>query len=118
MQKEFGPEREGNARPAEYYEDGRKLDWVMNEPGVKLFLNMHVNEVETDSTGLIRSVTGQDTHTGVRTRFSAPLFADCTGDGSVGYLAGAHYLIGREGRDEFGEPSAPERGDRYRDPGH
>lgn len=111
MQKEFGPEREGNARPAEYYEDGRKLDWVMNEPGVKLFLNMHVNEVETDSTGLIRSVTGQDTHTGERTRFSAPLFADCTGDGSVGYLAGAHYLIGREGRDEFGEPSAPERGD-------
>lgn len=112
MQKEFGPSREGNARPPEYYEDDRKLDWIKSEPGVKLFLNLHVDEVETDSSGVILSVTGQETLTGERMRFSAPLFADCTGDGSVGYLAGAHYLIGRESREEFGEPSAPETGDR------
>lgn len=111
MQKEFGPTREGNARPPEYYEDERKLDWVRNEPGVKLFLNLHVNEVETDTAGMILSVTGQDTLTGERIRFTSPLFADCTGDGSVGYLAGAHYLIGRESREEFGEPSAPAEGD-------
>ncbi len=111
MQKEFGPSREGNARPAEYYEDKLKLDWISREEGVSLFLNMHVNEVETDSTGIILSVTGQETPTGRRIRFTAPLFADCTGDGTVGYLAGAHYLIGREGRDEYGEPSAPVEGD-------
>lgn len=111
MQKEFGPSREGNARPAEYYEDDLKLGWIRNEEGVDLFLNLHVNEVETDSTGKILSVTGLDTMTGKRTRFAAPLFADCTGDGTVGYLAGAHYLIGREGRDEYGEPSAPAVGD-------
>lgn len=111
MQKEFGPSREGNARPPEYYEDDRKLEWISNEPGVTLFLNLHVNEVETDSAGMIVSVTGQEVLTGERIRFTAPLFADCTGDATVGFLAGAHYLIGRESRDEFGEPSAPEVGD-------
>jgi hypothetical protein len=34
--------------------------------------------------------------------FSAPLFADCTGDGTIGFLAGADFAMGREGKDEFG----------------
>lgn len=112
MQKEFGPTREGNAQPSEFYEDSRKLDWVNDQPGVSLFLDMHVNEVETDSMGIILSVTGTETTSGKRVRFRAPLFADCTGDGTVGYLAGADYLIGRESREDFGEPSAPQQGDR------
>lgn len=37
----------------------------------------------------------------------APLFADCTGDGTVGFLAGADFRMGRESRDEFGEELAP-----------
>lgn len=45
--------------------------------------------------------------------FNAPLFADCTGDGTIGYLAGAQYRMGREGREEFGESMAPETGDSY-----
>lgn len=37
----------------------------------------------------------------------APLFSDCTGDGTIGYLAGADYNMGRESRAEYGEELAP-----------
>ena len=43
----------------------------------------------------------------------APLFADCTGDGTVGYLAGADYRYGREGKAEFGESLAPDEPDNF-----
>ena len=43
--------------------------------------------------------------------FEAPLFADCTGDGNIGFLAGADYRMGREGRMDFGESLAPEKAD-------
>lgn len=111
MLKEYAPTIEGNAGPAENYGDTDKLRWVEAEPNISLFLNLHVNDVETDSDGRILAVRGVETISGRVMRFSAPLFCDATGDGSVGFLAGADYLIGREGRDEFGEPSAPEQPD-------
>ncbi|MCD6538620.1 FAD-dependent oxidoreductase [Candidatus Bathyarchaeota archaeon] len=39
---------------------------------------------------------------------------DCTGDGTVGALAGAEYRLGREARSEFNETSviAPEKPDK------
>lgn len=74
------------------------------------FLGYRVNEVDT-AGGRIRSVVATDIETGKRLRFNAPLFADCTGDGTVGYLAGADYLYGRESRAEYGEPTAPENPD-------
>ena len=110
LQKEFGPEREGNAQPAEYYEDRKKLDWIAAETNVTPFLNYRVDEVDADG-GHIRSITATEIESGRRLRFEAPLFVDCTGDGTVGYLAGADYLYGREGRDEYGEPTAPEKAD-------
>lgn len=39
--------------------------------------------------------------------FRAPQFVDATGDGTVGYLAGADFRYGREARQEFGERLAP-----------
>lgn len=38
---------------------------------------------------------------------TAPQFVDATGDGTVGFLAGADFRYGREARDEFDEPLAP-----------
>lgn len=38
----------------------------------------------------------------------APLFADCTGDAFVADQAGCAWRMGSEGRDETGEPHAPE----------
>ena len=37
--KKFGPEKGGNAQPAEYYEDQKKMDWLAGEKNVSLFLN-------------------------------------------------------------------------------
>ena len=108
---EIGPAKGGNARPAANYEDQRKLDVVAAEKNLHLYLNTRVMSVEKDGDA-IRAVTGVDTVTGARTRFAAPLFADCTGDAVVGALAGAAFRQGRESKAETGEEMAPEAGDR------
>ncbi|MDY0166434.1 MAG: FAD-dependent oxidoreductase [Thermoguttaceae bacterium] len=109
--RELGPQGVGNAGPPERYEDDRKFDLVRAEPNIKLFLNTRVNEVEM-AGGRIGAVVGQDVRTGRRMRFAGRWFADCTGDGTVGYLAGADYRYGRESRAETGEALAPEEPDR------
>ena len=111
VQRELGPQGVGNAGPPEKYEDQRKLDLVAAEPNISLFLNTRVNAVEPAGSR-IAAVIGQDVRTGRRLRFAGRWFADCTGDGSVGYLAGADYHYGRESRAETGEELAPETPDR------
>lgn len=103
---EIGPEKGGNAQPKDYYEDDKKLKAVLNEPNISLFLNHHANKVEMDDNMIIK-VFAENLETGERRAFSAPLFADCTGDGTIGYLAGAEYMTGRESREKFNEPTAP-----------
>ncbi|MFQ6133158.1 MAG: FAD-dependent oxidoreductase [Armatimonadota bacterium] len=88
----------------------RKL--VDAEPNLSLFLNTHVNAVEMADATTIAAVEGVNVVTGQRLRFAGDLFADCTGDACVGYLAGAEYRVGREGSDEFGESIAPAEPDR------
>jgi len=107
---EIGPSRRGNAEPAEYYEDDKKLKTVLNEKNVSLFLNYHANRVEVEN-GKIKSIVAQNIETGKKLVFSAPLFADCTGDGTIGALAGAEYMSGREGHNIFDEATAPEKAD-------
>ena len=112
---EVAPAKGGNAESAATYEDDRKLAAVKAERNISLFLNTNIKSVEAVTTNGARrivSASGVDAVTGARTRFVAPLFADCTTDGVLGALAGAWYLTGREGRDKYGEPSAPEKGDR------
>lgn len=104
---EIGPGRVGNARPASYYEDERKLKAVKSEKNISLFLNYRATAVEKKGT-LISAVIAVHTENSGELRFTAPLFADCTGDGTIGFLAGADYMIGREGKNEFNEPTAPE----------
>lgn len=108
---ELAPATGGNARSAEVYEDARKLAVVKAEKNVDLYLNTHANAVENAPDGAIAAVVGVNVETGDRTVFAAPLFADTTGDGTIGYLAGADFRMGREGRSEYGEPWAPETGD-------
>ncbi|MGF1636422.1 MAG: FAD-dependent oxidoreductase [Cyclobacteriaceae bacterium] len=107
---EIGPTRGGNAEPKDYYEDDKKLNAVLNEPNISLFLNYHANHVEIDGSKIVK-VIAQNLETGKRQTFTAPLFADCTGDGTIGFLAGAEYMTGRESRDQFNEPTAPEVAD-------
>ena len=72
---------------------------------------------KTEGTGLINrdnaiaSVIAMNVLTGEELRFEAPLFADCTGDATLGVLAGAMYSIGREPQSAFGEDLAPQQAD-------
>jgi hypothetical protein len=107
---EIGPSKEGNARPYENYEDQKKLDAVNKEKNISLFLNFHANKVNMKE-GRIESIQAVNTENGQKLSFSAPIFADCTGDATIGVLAGAKYMSGRESDQEFGEKTAPETAD-------
>ncbi|MFE3452595.1 FAD-dependent oxidoreductase [Nonomuraea sp. NPDC059194] len=89
-----------------YFWDTTVLDFVRAEPNISLFLNTDVRTVSASPDG-ISSVTGWMMGSERLIGFESPIFLDCTGDGLVGHLAGASYRIGREGRDEYGEPWAP-----------
>ena len=108
---EFGPKNGGNARHGANYEDDRKLAIVKAEKNITLFLNEHVNGVVKLDADRISAVRSVNTRTGVVTHIAAALYADCTGDGNLGYLAGADYRMGREARGETSEPDAPEKAD-------
>lgn len=107
---EIGPSKEGNARPYENYEDDKKMEAVRKEKNISLFLNCHANKVNMKGDR-IESVQATNTETGQKMLFAAPLFADCTGDATIGVLAGAKYMTGRENSKEFGESTAPEEAD-------
>lgn len=111
LQKEFGPTRGGNAQPGDYYEDEKKDQIVANEKNITLFSNYRAIAVEMDGSK-VKSVTAKHIETGEEKTFTAPLFSDCTGDGTIGYLAGADFAMGRESKDEFGEATAPEVADK------
>lgn len=111
LQKEFGPSRGGNAQDADNYEDQKKLDCIRREKNITLFLGYHFNAIEKEGS-VIKSVTAANIFSGKELRFEAPLFADCTGDGTMGFLAGADFMMGREGSGEFGENIAPPQADK------
>ncbi len=109
---QLNPDRSGNAMPADYYEDEKKMNLLAAEKGVKTFFLTRGVAVEKDGLNKIIAVIGKHTETGRETRFAAPLFADCTGDGSIGFLAGADWRMGRESKGETGESLAPETPDK------
>lgn len=103
----------GNGNPdAKEYGDVRKTAIVKGERNITLFLNTHVYKLEKEQD-IIVAVVGRDIVTNKELRFSASFFADCTGDGTVGYLAGADYKFGRESRAETNEPLAAEKADDF-----
>jgi hypothetical protein len=77
-------------------EDVKRLKLVQAEKNITLFLNHRMNDVEMDGIR-IKSVTAENTKTGQTVKFTAKLFADCTGDGSVGFLAGADLVMTTHG---------------------
>ena len=81
------------------------------QENLTLVLNCAVSGVGMDGPR-IASVKGWQTTTETWHTIEASLFADCTGDGTVGAMAGAEFRQGREARSEFGESIAPEQADR------
>ena len=102
-----------NANPdASAYGDKRKLEVVLAEKNISLFLSTHAHGVEMEGKR-ITVVLARNIETNKEYRFHGTLFADCTGDGTLGYLAGADYRLGRESRSESGETMAPEQADDF-----
>jgi hypothetical protein len=85
---------------------------VEAEPNLAVLVNRHVFAVEMAGPKRIAAVRAIDTLTGEIHVYRAKQFIDCTGDGWVGYFAGAEYRMGRESREEFGEDLAPPEADR------
>ena len=111
MQREFGHTKFGNAQPAENYEDGKKDAFIADEKNITLLAPWHA--VSVNKTGSkISDVVIRNIESSQEMELSAPIFADCTGDGTVGYLAGADYRMGREAASEYGESLAPEVADK------
>ena len=100
-----------NPEKNRYIWDGILLDKLQAEENLMLFPNTCIDEVQMGENSTIKSISGLQTTTETRYVFEAPLFVDDTGDGTVGYLAGAEYRYGREARAEFGEKFAPEVAD-------
>ncbi len=97
--REFEPAKRAHYGPgntAELYEDEKRIAMIETEESISLFLGYRVNAAEIDSSRIV-AVTAQNIRTGQRLRFVGRWFADCTGDGSVGYLAGADYEMTIDG---------------------
>ena len=99
-----------NAGPQSNYGDDKKRAIVEGEDNIDLFLNMHVYAIEKLDNKII-SVLAKNIETGEILKFKGDLFADCTGDGNLGFLAGADFRVGRESIAETDEPSAPANAD-------
>jgi hypothetical protein len=81
----------------EEFGDAKKEGLVRAEKNIDLFLNHHAYRVETQDNR-IAAVHAFDTRTSEHSRFSGKLFSDCTGHGTIGYLAKADWNMADGGR--------------------
>lgn len=84
------------------------LEKVVTEPNIRLLLNTAVHQVEKSGPDTISSLRAFCSQNSTSYVLKAPLFCDASGDGIVGFLAGAAFRMGAESRDEFGEGFAPD----------
>jgi len=99
--------REGNP----VFVDALLLEMAAREPNLMLLLNTAVYDLEKSDADTIRSLKAFNAQNSTNYHILAPLFCDATGDGIVGFLAGAAFRMGAEKREEFGEGMAP--GDQF-----
>jgi len=84
------------------------LEKVVLEPNIRLLLNTAVHDLEKSGPDTISSLRAFCSQNSTSYVLKAPLFCDASGDGIVGFLAGAAFRMGAESRDEFGEGFAPD----------
>ena len=86
---------------------------IKKEPNLTAYLNTVMDGCEMDGNTIKRIYAYQHT-TETHWCFEGDIFIDCTGNGTLGFYAGAEYRIGSEGKDEFHEPHAPEQANNNR----
>jgi hypothetical protein len=82
------------------------LEKVVLEPNITLLLNTAVFEVEKAGER-IHSLRAFCSQNSTLYDLMAPLFCDASGDGIMGFQAGAAFRMGAESKEEFGEKFAP-----------
>jgi len=95
---------EGNAE----YWDMILLEKVLAEKNLDLYQNTNITSVKVKNN-YIQDVSGYTLGSETYFNFKGKFFADCTGDGTVGYLASAPFRIGRESKKEFNESLTPSK---------
>lgn len=93
-----------------YDKEEKVIQMIANERNLSYFPNMHVFAVTKEGTR-IKTALAKHIENSQEFQFNASLFVDCTGDGNLGFLAGAEYRVGREMRQETRETLAPDRPD-------
>lgn len=86
---------------------------IKKEPNLTAYLNTVMEDCDVDGNTVKKIYAYQHT-TETYWCISGEIFIDCTGNGTLGYLAGAEYRIGSEAKDEFQEPHAPEQANNNR----
>ena len=102
----LGPDKAENMKEGGSFGDSTKEILVSSEKNIILFLNYHIYEAITEGDRIV-SVLAKHIENSSELRFEASLFADCTGDANLGYLAGAEILEGSELQSQTGESKAP-----------
>ncbi|MFR9651977.1 MAG: FAD-dependent oxidoreductase [Rikenellaceae bacterium] len=97
--------REGNP----LFFDMVVMDKVLNEPNISLYLNTILYDLERSDDRNISKVIAFNPQNATQYEFSAHTYVDASGDGIMGYLAGASFRIGAETADEHGELFAPDK---------
>ncbi|MGB1129919.1 MAG: FAD-dependent oxidoreductase [Haloferula sp.] len=82
--------------------DQEKREKTMLDSGVDLFPHHLAIGLGQEGKKIV-SVEAREVRSGVIKRFQAPVFIDATGDGWLGFWAGADYREGREAKSEFNE---------------
>jgi hypothetical protein len=95
--EEFADKATKSPGRADEFGDDLKEQVIRAEKNIDLFLNHHAYQVDRDNKR-IASVYAFNTRTSEHLRFSGKLFVDCTGHGTIGYLAEADWEMEPEGR--------------------
>ena len=98
--------RQGNP----YILDTIMLEKCYEEPNLTLLLDTVVYDLEKSDPDTISAIHAICSQNSTHYRLSAPLFCDASGDGIVGFMAGAAFRMGAEGKEEFNEGFAPDAG--------
>ena len=77
------------------------------EKNLDVYFNTVMYDCDVEEEKITAIYCVQET-TEMRYRMTAPVFVDATGNGTLGYYAGAEFRTGSEAQAEFGEASAPQ----------
>lgn len=87
------------------------MNAIKQEKNITLYASCRAFDVETKDSRITK-VFIRNIETNQEMVLTAPLFADCTGDANLGFMASAEYRSGREARSEYNEPTAPVQADK------